>query len=115
MLKRSETQNSSTIQTSPPTFLHPLNLTHSTHSTPKRLRCARKEVEKGVGRPQVVGGKSSMCAMKTGHGSGNPSARWKERSSCRGERQQSPARFDLACSKTVENWAEGQPGSTQKH
>ena len=71
MLKRSETQNSS-IQTSPPTFLHPLNLTHSTHSTPKRLRCARKEVEKGVGRPQVVGGKSSMCAMKTGHGSREP-------------------------------------------
>ena len=55
MLKRSETQNSSTIQTSPPTFLHPLNLTHSTHSTPKRLRCARKEVEKGCGQTTGCG------------------------------------------------------------
>ena len=53
-----------------PTFLYPLNLTHSTHSTPKRLRCARKEVEKGVGRPQVVGGKSSMCAMRPATGPG---------------------------------------------
>ena len=46
--------------------------------------------------------------MKTGHGSGNPSARWKERSSCRGERQRSSARFDLGrARKTVETEQKG--------
>ena len=83
-----------------------LDQAHAPTTTPKRtkatspktlwLRWAGKEVEKGVGRPQVAGNKSSMAVCdETGHGSGNPSARWKERSSCRGERQQSPTRFDL--------------------
>ena len=46
--------------------------------------------------------------MKTGHGSGNPSARWKERSSCRGERQRSSTRFDLGRAiKTVETEQKG--------
>ena len=46
--------------------------------------------------------------MKTGHGSGNPSARWKERSSCRGERQRSSTRFDLGrARKTVETEQKG--------
>ena len=31
--------------------------------------------------------------MKTGHGSGNPSASWKERTSCHGEWQRSSARL----------------------
>ena len=95
-----------------------LTLRSNQASSPMTLRLRRggKEVEKGVGRPQVAGGKSSGRVMKTGHGSGNPSARWKERSSCRGERQQSSARFDLAhVRKTVETWAEGWVGSAQKH
>ena len=42
--------------------------------------------------------------MKTG----NPSARWKERSSCRGERQRSSTRFDLGRAiKTVETEQKG--------
>ena len=60
-----------------------------------RLRQQREEIEDedSVVRPQVVLARANWRATKTGHGSGNPSASWKERTSCHGEWQRSSARL----------------------
>ena len=60
-----------------------------------RLRQQREEIEDedSVVRPQVVLARANWRATKTGHGSGNPSASWKERASCHGEWQRSSARL----------------------
>ena len=57
-----------------------LDQAHAPPTTPRRtkapspitlrLRWGGKEVEKGVGRPQVAAGKSSMCAMRPATGPG---------------------------------------------
>ena len=90
--------------------------TKATSPMTLRLRWAGKEVEKGVGRPQVVAGKSSMCAMRPATGPGTRLLAGRSEAAAATSGSRAPRVFDLGhARKTVEIWAEGWPGSAQKH
>ena len=80
--------------------LHCDNTLHQSHQEGPQLPDARLrqqreaiEGEDSVVRPQFVLASATWRATQTGHGSGNPSASWKERASCHGEWQRSSARL----------------------
>ena len=80
--------------------LHCDNTLHQSHQEGPQLPDARLrqqreaiEGEDSVVRPQFVLARATWRATQTGHGSGNPSASWKERTSCHGEWQRSSARL----------------------